>query len=70
MQEVPPAIPGEAWFKSSYSGAGHTECVEAAYAADGTASVRDSKRTTGPVLGFSSAAWAGFVAAIRNGAIT
>lgn len=66
MQEVPSAIPREAWFKSSYSGAGTTECVEAAHLALCTA-VRDSKRPDGPVLAFSPAAWVGFVTDTLNG---
>ncbi|WNE97905.1 DUF397 domain-containing protein [Streptomyces luomodiensis] len=54
------------WFKSSYSGAGNTECVEAAFRPDSTA-VRDSKDQSGPVLGFSHRAWSDFVAAVRHG---
>lgn len=68
MQEVPSAIPREAWFKSSHSGAGATECVEAAFAA-GCAVVRDSKAVGGAVLAFSCSAWAGFVAGLRDGVL-
>ncbi|MBD3009157.1 DUF397 domain-containing protein [Streptomyces sp. 5-10] len=54
------------WFKSSYSGAGNTECVEAAFWPGSTA-VRDSKDPGGPVIGVSHRAWADFVAAVRDG---
>ena len=66
MQEV--AIPGPdgAWLKSSYSGAGNTECVEAAFLPDGTA-VRDSKDPDGPILRFPGGAWGTFVRAVRQG---
>ncbi|WP_414168658.1 DUF397 domain-containing protein [Streptoverticillium reticulum] len=68
MQEVPSAIPREAWFKSSYSGAGTTECVEAAHV-DPCTAVRDSKYPCGPVLAFSRAAWSDFVIGIRTGGL-
>ncbi|MDB1090176.1 DUF397 domain-containing protein [Streptomyces sp. ACA25] len=48
------------WFKSSHSGGNATECVEAARLPDGLM-VRDSKACTGPVVGFSAAAWSAFV---------
>ncbi|MGW7594815.1 DUF397 domain-containing protein [Streptomyces asiaticus] len=54
------------WFKSSYSGAGNTECVEAAFRTGSTV-VRDSKDPGGPVLGFSDRAWTDFVTAVRHG---
>lgn len=60
-----PCISERAWFKSSYSGAGNTECVEAAFGPD-SAAVRDSKDAGGPVLGFSHGAWGDFVAALRT----
>ncbi|MFF7263612.1 DUF397 domain-containing protein [Streptomyces sp. NPDC008159] len=53
------------WFKSSYSGGSGTECVEAAFVRDGCA-VRDSKDLSGPLLSFSSEAWADFVGAVRD----
>ncbi|MEE4594096.1 DUF397 domain-containing protein [Streptomyces sp. DSM 41524] len=40
------------WFKSSYSGAGNTECVEAAFRSGSTV-VRDSKDPGGSVIGVS-----------------
>ncbi|MET8180798.1 DUF397 domain-containing protein [Streptomyces sp. NPDC005336] len=54
------------WFKSSYSGAGNTECVEAAFLDGVRTGVRDSKDPGGPVLRFSSGAWRDFVAAVRG----
>ncbi|MCC2275191.1 DUF397 domain-containing protein [Streptomyces sp. ET3-23] len=68
MQEVPSAIPREAWFKSSYSGAGATECVEVAQM-DVCTAVRDSKHPQGSVLAFSRAAWSSFVGGIRRGGL-
>ncbi|MEU3351893.1 DUF397 domain-containing protein [Streptomyces sp. NPDC037389] len=55
------------WFKSSYSNGTGGECLEAAFTADGTTSVRDSKEACGPVLAFSCTAWGGFVTGIRDG---
>ena len=52
------------WFKSSYSGAGTTECVEAARLPQATA-VRDSKSPAGPVVVFSQSSWSGFLSAVR-----
>ncbi|MEU6931014.1 DUF397 domain-containing protein [Streptomyces sp. NPDC046374] len=49
-----------AWFKSSYSGAEGSDCIEVAAGA-GTVHVRDSKVASGPVLQVSRKAWAGFV---------
>ncbi|MEU9965245.1 DUF397 domain-containing protein [Streptomyces samsunensis] len=54
------------WFKSSYSGAGNTECVEVAFR-PGSSAVRDSKDPGGPVIGVSHRAWANFVMAVRDG---
>lgn len=59
-------IPSRAWFKSSYSGAGNTECVEAALVPVGIA-VRDSKDPDGPVLAFSDEAWTDFLVSVRTG---
>ncbi|MGY0059642.1 DUF397 domain-containing protein [Streptomyces sp. LZ34] len=66
MHEVPISTAGGAWFKSSYSGAGATECVEAAFRTGGIA-VRDSKEPERAVLAFSACAWGEFVAAVRRG---
>ena len=57
------------WFTSSYSSNGG-DCVEVAVnlvAPHGMVPVRDSKDTNGPVLTFSSGAFAAFVGAARNG---
>ncbi|GAA2423700.1 DUF397 domain-containing protein [Streptomyces glaucus] len=54
------ALPEAAWFKSSYSTGGGGECVEIA-AAPETVLVRDSKRTTGPVLMVGVDAWSAFI---------
>ncbi|MEV0089996.1 DUF397 domain-containing protein [Streptomyces sp. NPDC050738] len=63
MTAVPAASAHHAWFKSSYSGANSTECVEAAFRVDGSGvRVRDSKRPDGPQLRISAEAWAGFLA--------
>lgn len=52
-----------AWRVSSYSG-GQGECVEAA-ALPHLVPVRDSKRPTGPVIGFGHDAWNAFVSQLR-----
>lgn len=56
------------WFKSSYSSAGATECVEAAFRTGGIA-VRDSREPERAVLAFSDRAWGNFVAALRRGQV-
>jgi hypothetical protein len=53
------------WFKSTYSGASTTECVEAAHLL-GTTAVRDSKNPGGPMLMFSQASWASFLAGVQH----
>ncbi|MGW3122052.1 DUF397 domain-containing protein [Streptomyces sp. NPDC001107] len=50
-----------AWFKSSYSGANTTECVEAAFVSSGVL-VRDSKRPSHQHLTVSAKAWDSFLA--------
>ncbi|MFB6634337.1 DUF397 domain-containing protein [Streptomyces sp. NPDC056362] len=54
------------WFKSSYSGGGQGECLEAARGHVGVP-VRDSKAVTGPAVVFSSDGWSAFVAAVKEG---
>lgn len=55
------------WRKSSYSCA-NGQCVEVASPAAGDAiSVRDSKNPRGPIVGFSSDAWGGFLTAAKRG---
>lgn len=57
------------WIKSSYSGGSGTECVEVAASVEDVA-VRDSKVPHGPRLALGSAAWRGFVGALRQGRIS
>ncbi|PKV85936.1 DUF397 domain-containing protein [Streptomyces sp. TLI_146] len=52
------------WVKSSYSGGSGTECVEATFAATGTA-IRDSKRPAGPRLRFAAPTWEAFLTALQ-----
>jgi hypothetical protein len=54
------------WRKSRRSGGGDN-CVEVAFAADGSVGVRDSKDRTGPVLTFSPAEWEAFTGGVRDG---
>lgn len=56
--------PDARWRKSTRSGDGN--CVEVADVTEGTA-VRDSKDPTGPVLVFTGAEWAAFVAGVKDG---
>jgi hypothetical protein len=56
-----------AWFKSTRSGGGDN-CVEIAFAEDGSATcVRDSKDPDGPHLQVDAAQWAGFTSALHAG---
>ncbi|MEV3858555.1 DUF397 domain-containing protein [Streptomyces sp. NPDC050095] len=50
------------WFKSSYSGANTTECVEAAFLPSAVV-IRDSKQPDGPHLNVSPHAWTEFLSA-------
>ncbi|MFH0244610.1 DUF397 domain-containing protein [Streptomyces sp. HK10] len=52
------------WRVSSHSG-GQGECVEVADDVPGIVPVRDSKRPTGPVLGFGPDAWGAFLDHLR-----
>ncbi|MFI5631192.1 DUF397 domain-containing protein [Streptomyces sp. NPDC051664] len=65
MHSVPHSHRPLSWFKSSYSGANTTECVEATHLPQAIA-VRDSKSPDGPMLTFGSASWAGFLTAVRH----
>ncbi|MCX4797287.1 DUF397 domain-containing protein [Streptomyces sp. NBC_01242] len=65
MPSVPDSPEPLAWFKSSYSGANTTECVEAAHLPQATA-IRDSKAPDGPMLTFGNPSWAGFLTAVRH----
>jgi hypothetical protein len=55
---------GAGWRKSSRSGATGA-CVEVCVV-DGAVLIRDSKNPNGPVLTFTQAAWAEFVAAVAD----
>lgn len=54
------------WRKSRRSSAADN-CVEVAFAADGSVSLRDSKDRTGPVLTFTAAEWNAFTGGVRDG---
>jgi hypothetical protein len=54
------------WRKSRRSGGGDN-CVEVAFANDGSVGVRDSKDPTGPVLAFGPAEWRAFTGGVRDG---
>ncbi len=56
-----------AWLKSSYSGGSGGNCIEIATGIPDAVPVRDSKDPVGPVLVFSTAAFASFVAAVKTG---
>jgi hypothetical protein len=53
------------WRKSVRSDQGN--CVEVAFATDGTVGVRDSKNPTCGVLEFSPAEWDAFTGGVRDG---
>ena len=53
------------WRKSSLSNGG-LDCVEIAFAADGTVGIRDSKQgEKSPVLEFSKSEWNAFIGGIK-----
>ncbi len=56
-----------AWVKSSYSG-NNGNCVEVAALPGGSRALRDSKDPSGPVLTFSGAEFARFIAGTGAGA--
>jgi len=58
-------LTGQAWRKSSYSGA-TGGCVEVAKISLKLVAVRDSKNTSGPQLSFSSTEWKRFSLRIRG----
>ncbi|WP_328633324.1 DUF397 domain-containing protein [Streptomyces sp. NBC_00356] len=61
-----PALPAaRTWFKSSYSGANTTECVEACLVVDGIA-IRDSKAPAGNVATFGARPWGDFLLSLRD----
>ncbi|MFF5917758.1 DUF397 domain-containing protein [Streptomyces flavochromogenes] len=69
MPSPQPSESTQVWFKSSYSGANTTECVECAYSAT-AAFVRDSKRLEGPVLTLKATAWRDFVDSVSISQLT
>lgn len=69
MQSRTPEIQADAWFKSSYSGANTSECVEVSASAMDIA-VRDSKVPHGARLDIRPAAWGEFVDALREGRLS
>ncbi|GLY98804.1 DUF397 domain-containing protein [Actinoplanes sp. NBRC 103695] len=54
------------WRKSRRSGGGDN-CVEVAFADDGTVGVRHSKKRNGAVLEFTPGEWAAFTGGVRDG---
>ncbi|MFF8290339.1 DUF397 domain-containing protein [Streptomyces sp. NPDC016309] len=65
MPAYRPLASDDAWFKSSYSGANTTECVECARAIDATL-VRDSTRPDGPVISISNSTWREFLGVLKD----
>lgn len=65
MRADPQSASEPTWFKSSYSGANTTECVEAAFTSSGIR-IRDSKRPTHAHLQVSAGAWTEFLAGSRH----
>ncbi|MEU1307780.1 DUF397 domain-containing protein [Streptomyces cinnamoneus] len=57
------------WRKSTHSGNG-TDCVEVSDDLPGAVPVRDSKRTAGPNIVFTAAAWSSFIDEIHAEHIT
>lgn len=55
------SAPDPGWFKSSYSGANTTECVETAFLSSQVL-IRDSKRPADACLLVSADAWTSFLA--------
>jgi hypothetical protein len=67
MTPTEPEFDGPDWFKSSFSNGDASECVEVAFI-PGMVGVRDTKQQGhGPVLTFTPAEWAAFVAGVRAG---
>ncbi|MEU5221935.1 DUF397 domain-containing protein [Streptomyces toyocaensis] len=64
MPARPPAPHELTWFKSSYSGANTTECVECAHVPYGVL-IRDSKDLGSSVVFVRAGAWQCFVEELR-----
>ncbi|KPC65951.1 DUF397 domain-containing protein [Streptomyces chattanoogensis] len=58
------------WRKSSYSNTDGGECLEVTDNHPTLVPVRDSKNPTGPALVFPAAAWAPFVTAVKDWALS
>ena len=56
---------GPTWRKSTYSGGGGSECVEAGADDHGRVLVRDTKNRSGATLWFSAQTWAVFTGALK-----
>lgn len=66
MRDPRPDLTGGRWFTSSFSD-NQSQCVEVVIGPD-VVGVRDTKqRGTGPVLVFTKAEWAAFLAGVRAG---
>ncbi|GGW52288.1 DUF397 domain-containing protein [Streptomyces griseoloalbus] len=65
MPACPPAPHELSWFKSSYSGANTTECVECAHVTHGVL-IRDSKDVDGSVVSVEAGVWRFFVEGLRR----
>lgn len=55
------------WRKSSHSGSGGSECVEAALLPYRLVALRDSTDPDGPMLSIAPSAWASLLAGIKGG---
>ncbi|MGW0432169.1 DUF397 domain-containing protein [Micromonospora sp. NPDC003197] len=62
-------VTGARWRKSTRSGNNGGNCVEVADNLPGVVLVRDTKDRDGGTLTFGPAAWAGFVASAKSGAL-
>ncbi|MEU1216241.1 DUF397 domain-containing protein [Streptomyces sp. NPDC005790] len=65
-QAPAPSATKPVWFKSSYSAGDGGDCVEVT-TTDTSVHVRDSKRTSGPILSVGAAQWATFVRMAARG---
>lgn len=59
-----------AWRKSSYSNTSGGNCIEIADNHPALVPVRDSKHPHGPALVFPADAWASFVGAVKDAAVS